>query len=175
MALGLVRKNVPTSATVMSGSRAGHSLVQELLIDARIVFTHLTKYKSVGQLNVARRNKKLPGEFWESYERLNEILEAFTYAPRLDLHAVYDGSPVAWTLADDSPIAHVRVPMNWLLQVISEGAILNIRRCEVCEDWFFARVSHKTFCKRSCQQKDFSQTDDFKEKRRKYMHAYRNR
>lgn len=149
------------------------SSLEELLIDAQVVFGWLSKYKSTGEFNAARRGKKIPSDFVESYDRLNEVLGAFTHAPSIDLEGVYEGRRVRWTMTDESALAHVRTQIGWVLEVIREGAILKICRCEQCEDWFFARFSHQTFCKRSCQMKDFSQTTVFKEKRRKYMRAYR--
>jgi len=153
---------------------SGHTLVQELVIDAQAVFHHLKTYDSVGQFHVVRRKKKLPPQFSKSYERLNEILGTFTHAPRIDVDAVFDRNLVSWVMTDDSPIAHVRTQVGRLLRVIGEGAILNLRQCQ-CENWFFTRFSHQTFCTRSCQAKDFSQTEDFKAKRRKYMRDYRRR
>ena len=152
---------------------AGRALVQELVVDAQVVFLHLTKYKSVGEFNVARKDKKLPPQFSKSYDRLNDTLGTFTLAPRIELNAVYDGNLVSWMITDDSPTAHVRVQVRWLLQVIGEGEILSIRRCQQCENWFFARVSHQTFCQPSCQKKAFSQTPDFKDGRSEYMRRRR--
>jgi hypothetical protein len=156
-------------------SGTGRSLVQELLIDALVVFTRLAKYKTAKQFNDARKSKKVPPEFWKSYERLNETLGTFSHVPRIEFDAAYEGELVSRKITNDSPIAHVSEQVSWLLHVIGQGAVLNIRRCECeqCENWFFARVSHQTFCTRSCQMKDFSQTEDFKVKRRKYMHKRR--
>ena len=152
---------------------AGRALVQELVVNAQVVFHHLNQYKSVDQFNVARKNKKLSPQFSMSYDRLNEVFGTLTQAPRIELAAVYDGNRVSWAITNDSPTAHVRMQIGWLLQVIREDAILNIRRCQHCEKWFFARVSHHTFCKPSCEKKNFSQTDDFKLKRRNYMRKRR--
>jgi hypothetical protein len=154
---------------------SGRPFVQELLVDAQVVFRQLTKYKSAGQFHAAHRAKKIPSEFLVSYGRLNEGLGMFIRAPSVELQDVYDGSLVSWMITDESPMAHVRAQVSWLLQIIREGAILKIRRCEQCEDWFFARFSHQTFCKRSCQAKAFSQTDESRAKRRVYMREYRKR
>src|SRR4051794_8682309 len=79
---------------------AGRALVQELIVDAQVVFLHLTKYKSVGEFNVARKEKKLPPQFSKSYDRLNEVLATFTTAPRIELNAVYDGELVSQAITD---------------------------------------------------------------------------
>src|SRR4051812_45557422 len=59
---------------------ADQSSVEELLIDAQVVFRWLSKYKSTGQFNAARREKKIPPAFGESYDRLNDVLGEFTRA-----------------------------------------------------------------------------------------------
>jgi len=154
---------------------SGHSLIQELLIDAQAVFFQLAKYKSRDQFSEARRKKKLPPQFAKSYDRLNGMLGSFTHAPRIELDGIYEGPLVSWMLSDDSPLALLSTQVRWVLDVINQGAILKIRRCQQCDNWFFARFSHQTFCKKSCQNKDFSQTEDFKAKRSKYMRDYRSR
>jgi hypothetical protein len=152
---------------------SGHTLVQELVIDAQVVFLHLKKYDSVDQFHVARRKKELPHQFSKSYVRLNDRLGEHTLAPRIDADAVLNAKLVIWVMTDDSGVAHVRAQVGQLLQVIDAGAIQKLRRCQQCKNWFFTRFSHQTFCKRSCQAKKFSESDDFKAKKRKYMRKYR--
>src|SRR5207247_2600461 len=111
-------------------SGAGRSLVQELLIDAQVVFSRLAKYKTAKQFTDARKGKKVPPEFWTSYGRLNETLGTFSHVPRIEFDAVYEGELVSRMITNDSPIAHVAEQVSWLLYVIGQGAVLKIRRCE---------------------------------------------
>jgi hypothetical protein len=64
------------------------------------------------------------------------------------------------------------VQVRCVVQLIGQGTILRIRRCKQCTSWFFAHFSHQEFCKTSCRIKHFAGTEEFKEKRRKYMRKY---
>jgi len=140
--------------------------VEDLLSHAQLVSQGLAEYPSLHQLNVARKKKKLAPEFWDSYQKVNEMLATFTYAPQIDLHDFYDGERVSLTLVTEQPIALYSVQVRWVLQLIEQRAILKIRRCEECESWFFAQFAHRKFRKTSCQIKHFAGSEKFKEKRR---------
>ena len=147
--------------------------VEDLLLNAQVVFQWLAEFPSLHELNVARKKNKLPPEFWDSHQKLNETLATFTSAPQIDLHEFPDGEPVSWMLVtEESPIALLSNQVRCVLQLIEQGAILRVRRCKECESWFFAQFAHRSFCKPSCQIKHFSGSEKFKEKRRKYMRNY---
>ena len=130
-------------------------------------------YPTLHRLNVARRNKKLPSEFWDSHQKLNETLASFAYAPQIDLGELPDGERVSWTLiTEDNRIVIPPVQIRWFVQLIEQGAILKIRRCKQCTSWFFAHFSHQEFCKTPCRIAHFAASEKFKEKRRKYMRDY---
>jgi hypothetical protein len=58
-------------------------------------------------LNVARKQEKLPPEFWDSYQKLNEALATFAHAPQVDLHELEDGKRVSWNLiTEDNRISY---------------------------------------------------------------------
>ena len=155
--------------------QTGKEYVEELLHDAQLVFEWITEYPSLRQLNLAKRNKKLPKEFWVTYEKLNESLAKFIYAPQVDLHELPDGERISWTLmADDLPLPMqlLSIQIGWVLQLIDQGAVLKLRRCKECESWFFAQFDHRRFCKTLCQIKHFAGSEKFKKKRRLYMREY---
>lgn len=148
-------------------------LVEELLMNAQFVYRWIAEYPTLHRLNVARKKKKLPPEFWDSHQKLNEALANSAFAPQVDLHDLEDGKWVSWTLiTEDNRIVIPTVQVRWLLQLIEQGAILKIRRCKQCASWFFAHFSHQNFCKTSCRIKHFAGSEEFKEKRRKYMRKY---
>jgi len=147
--------------------------VEELLINAQVVYRWIAEYPTLHHLNVARRQKKLPSEFWDSHQRLNEALATFAFAPQIDLHDLPDGEGVRWTfVAEDKRGVIPTVQVRWLVQLIERGAILKIRRCRQCKSWFFAHFSHQAFCKIQCRIKHLAGTVEFKEARRKYMRRY---
>jgi hypothetical protein len=148
-------------------------VLEDLLLDAQVVFRGIEQYGSLHNLNVARKQKKLPAAFWECHQRLNETLVKFTYAPQIDLDDFPDGERLSWMLVTEQPpLDMLSVQVRLVLQLIEQGAILKIRRCQQCSAWFFARFSHQDYCTTSCRIKHLSGTEEFKEKRRKYMRDY---
>jgi hypothetical protein len=148
-------------------------LVEELLMNAQFVYRWIAEYPTLHRLNVARKKKELPSEFWDSHQKLNESLADFAYAPQIDLHELPDGERVSWTLiTEDNRIVIPTVQVGWLVLLIQQGAILKIRRCKHCKAWFFAHFLHQEFCKTPCRRKHLEGTEEFKEERRKYMRDY---
>lgn len=157
----------------LNQTHAGRKFVEDLLLDAQVVFWWAAKYRTLRELNVARKKKKLPPEFWDSHQKLNETLATFTYAPQIDLHEFPDGERVSWiVVTQESPIALLSAQVRCVLQLIEQRSILKLRRCQECTAWFFAQFSHRKFCKTSCQTKHFAGSEKFKEKRRMYMRDY---
>jgi hypothetical protein len=146
---------------------------EELLMNAQVVYRWTAEYPTLHSLNAARKQQKLPPAFWDSYQELNDALANFAFAPQIDLHQLEDGKRVNWTLiAENNRITIPTVQVRWLVQLIEQGAILKIRRCKQCTSWFFAHFSHQEFCKTSCRIKHFAGSEEFKEKRCKYMRKY---
>jgi hypothetical protein len=154
----------------LNATPAGSKFVEDLLLKAQFVFLWITKYKSLHELNVARRKGKLPAGFWDSHQELNETLAKFTFAPHIDLHEFPDGERISWSLVtEESLMGLLSVQLRCVVQLLGQGTILRVRRCEQCTLWFFARFSHQEFCKTSCRTKHSAKSEKFKEKRRKYM------
>jgi len=49
------------------------------------------------------------------------------------------------------------------------------RRCQDCKLWFFASAQHQVYCSDGCRKRYASRSDDFKERRARYMQKYRDR
>lgn len=150
----------------------GAKLVLDLLTDAQLVFGWLGKYNSIHALNVARKKKKLPDEFWEAYHRLNNTLASLTHAPHIHLDEVGEGERLSWMwVTDESPTALVSVPIRCILQLIDRDAVTRVRKCAHvdCAKWFFAGRSDQEFCSALCRWRAFAGTDAFREKRREYQ------
>jgi hypothetical protein len=64
--------------------------------------------------------------------------------------------------------------IQWIVDHID--AVHRIRRCHrlQCRKWFFAVTEHQKYCGDNCRQRDASQGESFKEKRRIYMKKYRS-
>jgi hypothetical protein len=61
-----------------------------------------------------------------------------------------------------------------LIELGRLGYVNRIRQC-LCGKWFFARFAHQLNCSTRCQQKLFSQSIEYKRKRREYMRDYRRK
>ena len=167
--------NHPKPKLSFVNPQPNQTFVKGMLTDAQTVYRYAEQYGSLHKLLFAHRHKKLPTDFWKSHERLNNTLATFTHAPQIDLHEFYDlnGHRVSWTMVtEQSPIALLGAQVRWVLELIEQGAILKIRRCEQCTNWYFGRFSNQSFCSPACRGKCFSRTEAFKKNRRKYMRDY---
>jgi hypothetical protein len=143
---------------------------EELLADAQMVFRWLEEYRSLHELSLALKDKKIPEAFLKSYERLNESLATFTHSPQVDWHEFYDGNRVSWMpVAEKPPVALARIQVECIIQLLTQGTILKIRRCKECDRWYFALVSLQEYCRDACRRKHFANTEDVKQKRRAYQ------
>jgi hypothetical protein len=149
-----------------------HKILEELLQDASEVFRYLLKYRTHHEFYVASKAGKSAKRFREHYERLNKRLLSFTHAPLIELNEFYEGNPITWNVAEDSPVAPLGSQIGWFIELIKQGVILKIRRCQQCGKWYFARFSHQEFCNGLCRAKHHAGTEAFKERRRKYMRDY---
>jgi hypothetical protein len=59
--------------------------------------------------------------------------------------------------------------LEMILKLTQLGDLTRLRRCRLCKKWLFARFRHQYFCSTKCQQKSYTQTDEWKEHRRRYM------
>jgi hypothetical protein len=74
----------------------------------------------------------------------------------------------------DPTLAVEHYAVQWIVEYVD--AVHRVRRCRVrtCRQWFYAKTDHQKYCGPACRQKDASQGDTFKEKRRDYMKKYRS-
>lgn len=154
---------------LLNNPQINHDFVEQLLADAQVVCGW---WRECGSLRKFARSK-LPANYEKASRRLNKTLATFTHAPRVDVHAYYDGNPVFWAMVtEQSPIALLSAKVRTVLHVLSQGAILKVRRCQQCPRWFFARVSQQSYCSAACRGKHFSTSETFKANRRAYMRNY---
>jgi hypothetical protein len=63
----------------------------------------------------------------------------------------------------------------WWLCANNGRFIPFFRRCGDCKKWFFAVVKHQSYCGDRCRKRHATESEEFKEHRRLYMHEYRSR
>ena len=118
--------------------------------------------------------------------KLNRALATLRLRPRYERRAGSAGR-VSWVHAanrnrlnisvfaggafDEIPFSEADAIAS-VLRLLEEDQVHRLRRC-ACGKWFYQRFAHQTFCANPCQQRDFRKTDEYREKRRKYMREHR--
>ena len=59
-----------------------------------------------------------------------------------------------------------------ILRLTQIGYLDRLRHCAYCNTWLYAKFRHQTFCSVTCQQKKYTQTDQWRAHRREYMREY---
>ena len=100
-------------------------------------------------------------------KKLNKRLENY---PRISALAIENGAWTFETLPWGSPVSE-NIVVQWLIRLTSEHLLDRIRRC-VCGKWFFAARNQRKSCSAKCRHKLYEQTEDYRQRRRKYMREY---
>ena len=118
---------------------------------------------------------------WEVEERvawLNRELRKYRFLPRAA--AVIGGNSgadrwIAYFRGDprEKTEERLRLAPSEALQVILKltqiGYLNRLRHCTHCQRWLYATFRHQKFCSTKCQQKSYTQSDEWKAHRRNYM------
>lgn len=59
--------------------------------------------------------------------------------------------------------------LDTIFDLARAGQLNRLRRCARCRNWLYANPRHQNYCSTKCQQKQYTQSDRFKEQRRAYM------
>jgi hypothetical protein len=104
--------------------------------------------------------------------KLNNLSERYRWSP--SYRASKTGLTLSWRFPDPQSWEHTAV---WYIRRMVESRTLHrLRRCSVCQAWFYAVTEHQRFCEEKCRKKHASESPLFKEKRRRYMaEVYRPR
>ncbi len=84
---------------------------------------------------------------------------------------------VIWWKSDSGPKyeKHLRLVASEALELILKltqiGDLTRLRRCRQCQKWLYARFQHQTFCSTKCQQKNYTDTDEWRKHRSDYMRS----
>ena len=62
--------------------------------------------------------------------------------------------------------------MSYLLEAVQNGYFDRLRRCEVCNKWFYANSLKKVVCSNTCRFRKYQSKQEAKEKKRDYMRGY---
>jgi len=112
---------------------------------------------------------------------LNKELARFQFRPRAEVSVGGGGHASQWATwwgrdTRERREPHLRLgpseAMELILRLTDIGELSRLRRCSQCEQWLYARFRHQNFCSMKCQQKHYTQTDEWKARRRAYMRDY---
>ena len=62
--------------------------------------------------------------------------------------------------------------LQMILDLARAGYLNRLRRCSHCRRWLYAKFRHQHFCSTKCQQKHYTQSEEWKAHRREYMRHY---
>lgn len=62
--------------------------------------------------------------------------------------------------------------LQMILDLARAGYLTRLRRCSHCRRWVYAKFRHQNFCSTKCQQKHYTQSEEWKAHRREYMRRY---
>ena len=112
---------------------------------------------------------------------LNAELAQYKFIPFVLTSLGARGLSVAWHRFWRFEMEEPRTPPNKLMEgqylemilnLARSGQIRRLRRCSNCGKWLYARFRHQEFCSTKCQQKHYTQTEEWKAHRREYMRDY---
>jgi hypothetical protein len=117
--------------------------------------------------------------------QLQRELARFKFVPRAEV--VQGGSGNAsewgtwWGRGDDKEESDPGLRMRGfeavetILRITQIGSLTRLRRCAHCGKWLYAKFRHQNYCSTECQQKNYTQSDQWKAHRREYMRNYYQR
>jgi hypothetical protein len=112
---------------------------------------------------------------------LNRELAKFRFRPRAEVGLGGNGRASQWVTwwgrdSRERPESHLRLSpseaVELILKLTDIGELTRLRHCSHCTQWLYAKFRHQTFCSMKCQQKHYTQTDEWKARRRAYMRNY---
>jgi len=125
---------------------------------------------------------KLLCEIDDKVTHLQRELANFKFVPRAEVAAGGSGNASEWATwwgrGDDQkerePSLRMRASeaVELILRITQIGSLSRLRHCTNCGKWLYAKFRHQAFCSVTCQQKSYTQSEQWKAHRRQYMRNY---
>jgi uncharacterized Zn finger protein (UPF0148 family) len=126
--------------------------------------------------------KVAPEKYWlqMEFERrkttLNAELAQYAFTPYVLTSVAANQLSVIWRRNAEQPERPDAMTegqaVELILNLARSGQLMRLRRCGHCQSWLYAKFQHQTFCSMQCQQKVYTQSEEWKAHRRKYMRDY---
>jgi hypothetical protein len=164
--------------TTSSGKRIVHILEQMLEIEAMTAPITGVVWAFASLKRTDPDKFKLRWDIAKKTALLEKELARYRFIPRAEVIVGGGGhSPSEWNAwwrwSNRNYEKHLRMTPGEALQMILKltqiGYLTRVRHCAHCQKWLYARFRHQIFCSVTCQQKQYTQTERFREHRRRYM------
>jgi hypothetical protein len=121
---------------------------------------------------------------WEIRKRialLNRELAKYRFTPSAAIFAGGGGGASQWVAywrrdsrekLEDGLKMMASEALELILRLTQAGDLTRLRHCAHCQKWLYAKFRHQNFCSAKCQQKHYTQSDEWKAHRRAYMRRY---
>jgi hypothetical protein len=172
-------------ARTAKGKRVALILERMLELDA---MTKPIKGVVWADLSLKKTDPKKFQMLWEVEKKralLNNELAKYKFTPRAEVFAGGGGSGasewVTWWRRDSREASEPGLRMiasealELILKLTHIGYLSRLRRCARCQKWLYAKSRQQSYCSVKCQQKNFTQTEEWKAHRRAYMREYYRR
>jgi len=111
---------------------------------------------------------------------LQRELATFKFVPRAEVAVGGGGSTSEWATwwghANEKSEEGLRMRASEAMEVILKltqiGSLGRLKQCANCGKWLYAKFRHQEYCSMLCQQKNYSQSEQWKAHRRQYMRNY---
>ena len=135
---------------------------------------------------IAPAKYQLQLEIHNREDSINRQLSRYRFLPHVSPHGSARRWRVTWEInssraaKDNKTDPNQRtLPEGIALQLILDfaraGYLNRLRRCSHCQKWLYAKFRHQAFCSTKCQQTYYTNSDEWRRKRREYMQGYRQR
>ncbi len=121
---------------------------------------------------VAPEKYRLQLEIERRKAALNRELARYRFTPY-----AYTTGPNQWTVIwwrererpERPDVMTEGQALELILNLARSRHLNRLRHCARCERWLYAKFRHQNFCSAKCQQKQYTDTEEFRAHRREYM------
>ncbi|MBZ5722893.1 MAG: hypothetical protein LAO03_21340 [Acidobacteriia bacterium] len=171
----------------LNGTKTARGKRIVVILEKMLQLEEMTKTIDGPMLAALSLKKVAPDRFrvqWEVEKQtalLNRELRKYRFSPRAAVATGGSGGAVEWVAywrrdSREKQEERLRMMASEALEVILKltqiGYLNRLRHCAQCHRWLYAKFRHQTFCSVTCQQKNYTQTDQWKAHRREYMREY---
>lgn len=169
-------------ARTTKGKRVALILEKMLELEAMTRSIKGVVWASASLEKTAPKKYRMLWEIEKKRTLLNNELAKYKFIPRAEVFAGGGGCGASewgiWWRRDSGEASEPGLRMiasealELILRLTHIGYLSRLRRCARCQKWLYAKSRQQNYCSVTCQQKNFTQTEEWKAHRRAYMREY---